>query len=412
MTTAQIELPPKLIPIFAPARGDVRYRWAKGGRGSGKSFNFAKMAAIFGAIEPLRILCTRELQDSIKESFHAELKNAIASEPWLAAHYDVGVDYLRGKNGTEFIFKGLRHNIGSIKSMAQIDICIIEEAEDVPEHSWQALEPTIRAEKSEIWVIWNPRISESPVDIRFVKNTPPRSVGAELNYYDNPKFPRVLEEQRAHQERILDAETYRHIWLGQYLTRTKASVFPNNWRVEEFNTPANVELRLGADWGFATDPTTLVRCFLDGRRLFIDYEAYMVGCEIMDTPALFMTVPNAEKWPIFADSSRPETISHMRKHGFPKIMGAVKGPNSVEEGIEWLKSYEIIVHPRCARTIEELTTYSYKTDKTTGAVLPILEDKNNHCIDALRYATEGLRRAAAAIKPQSVTPLPTVSRWR
>ena len=94
-----------------------------------------------------------------------------------------------------------------------------------------------------------------------------------------------------------------------------------------------------------------------------------------------------------ADSARPETISHMRKNNFPKIQPAIKGPKSVEEGVEWLKSFDIIVHPRCKHTIDELTLYSYKTDRDTGAVLPVLEDKDNHVIDALRYACEGSRRA-------------------
>ena len=153
MTTKQIEIPPKLVPVFAPQRGGVRYRGAYGGRGSGKSFTFAKMAAIWGAIEPLRILCTRELQNSIKESFHAELKSAIASDQWLESCYDVGIDYIRGRNGTEFMFRGLRHSMGAIKSTAKIDLCIVEEAEDVPERSWVDLIPTIRSPKSEIWVI-------------------------------------------------------------------------------------------------------------------------------------------------------------------------------------------------------------------------------------------------------------------
>jgi phage terminase large subunit len=137
----------------------------------------------------------------------------------------------------------------------------------------------------------------------------------------------------------------------------------------------------------------------------------MVGCEITDTPALFMTVPESEKWPITADSARPETISHMRKNGFPKIMPAVKGPKSLEEGVEWLKSFDIIVHPRCIHTIDELTLYSYKTDPLTGKVLPVLEDKKNHVIDALRYACEGARRAANAPKTQQVKPIPTVNHF-
>ncbi len=133
-------------------------------------------------------------------------------------------------------------------------------------------------------------------------------------------------------------------------------------------------------------------------------EAYRIGCEIVDTPDLFMSLPNAEKWPMTADSARPETISHLQKHGFPKITAAVKGAKSVEEGIEFLKSYDIVVHPRCVNLINELTLYRYKTDPLTSAVLPILEDKDNHVIDALRYACEGARRAASArVIPQKQT---------
>jgi phage terminase large subunit len=143
------------------------------------------------------------------------------------------------------------------------------------------------------------------------------------------------------------------------------------------------------------DPSVLIRCSISGNTLYIDYEAYRIGCEIVNLPELFMGVPNAEKWPITADSARPETISHMQRNGFPKIRAAVKGPKSIEDGIEWLKSFDIVVHPRCVHTIDELTYYSYKEDKLTGDILPLLDDKNNHVIDALRYACEGARRAAA-----------------
>jgi phage terminase large subunit len=136
----------------------------------------------------------------------------------------------------------------------------------------------------------------------------------------------------------------------------------------------------------------------------------MVGCEIVNTPELFMQVPDAEKWPIVADSARPETISHMRKNGFPKIMTAVKGPRSVEEGVEFIKGYDIIVHPRCTHTIDELSLYSYKQDPLTGNILPVLADKKNHMIDALRYACEGARRSIIN-RTAGVVPLPTVKRW-
>jgi phage terminase large subunit len=206
-----------------------------------------------------------------------------------------------------------------------------------------------------------------------------------------------------------DSDKYAHVWMGQYLTNSNSRVF-NNWRIEDFDAPPDAIHRLGADWGFAVDPTTLVRCHIIGRTLYIDYETYMVGCEIVNTPELLMQVPESEKWPIVADSARPETISHMRKNGFPKIMTAVKGPRSVEEGIQFLKGYDIVVHPRCIHTIDELTLYSYKTDPLTGKILPVLEDKKNHVIDALRYACEGVRRAAVT-KPASFTPIANIKKW-
>jgi phage terminase large subunit len=166
--------------------------------------------------------------------------------------------------------------------------------------------------------------------------------------------------------------------------------------VEEFEARPGTVFRLGADWGFSVDPSVLVRCYIDGNRLYVDYEAYQVGCEIVNLPELFMSVPEAEKWPITADSARPETISYMKSHGFPRILPAIKGAKSLEEGVEFLKSFDIVVHPRCQHLIDELTMYSYKTDPLTGRILPLLEDKDDHVVDSLRYALEGARRA----KPQ------------
>lgn len=396
MSEAKIRIPPKLLPVFKPARGELRYRGAHGGRGSAKSFTFAKMAAIWGAVEPLRILCTRELQDSIKDSFHAELKNAIASEPWLAARYDVGIDYLRGWNGTEFIFKGLRHNTGSIKSLAQIDLCIVEEAEDVPEASWQALEPTIRADKSELWVIWNPRTESSPVDKRLIEDPPPRSRIVELNYRDNPWFPAVLEEQRAHQQRTLDPETYAHIWDGKYLKIGKASVFAGKWRVDSFEPGADWDgPYFGLDFGFANDPTAGIKAWVHEGRLYVEHEAGEVGMELDDTPAhLINHLPGIAAHACRADNARPESISHLKRHGLPRVIACEKGKGSVEDGIAHIKSYiEVVIHPRCERTRAEFLAYSYKIDRLTGDVLPVLVDANNHWIDALRYALEPAMKA-------------------
>jgi len=190
------------------------------------------------------------------------------------------------------------------------------------------------------------------------------------------------------------------VWLGGYQRNSEARVF-RNWTIEEFEAPADAIFRFGADWGFAVDPSVLVRCYLVGRKLFVDYEAHMIGCEINQLPDLFDRVPESRKYFITADSARPETISYMRNHGYPKINAAIKGPKSVEDGIEFLKSFDIVVHPRCKHLIDELTLYSFKVDPLTERVLPVLEDKHNHVIDSLRYACEGVRKAKPERAPVS-----------
>jgi phage terminase large subunit len=182
-----------------------------------------------------------------------------------------------------------------------------------------------------------------------------------------------------------------------------------NWRVEAFESPANVEYRLGADFGFSIDPSCSTRCWIDGTQIFVDYETWGVGVEIVSLPALFMSIPDAEKYWMTADSSRPETISHLRNNGFPRIQSAIKGPRSVEEGVEFLKSYDLVIHPRCQHLIDELTHYSYKVDSLTGQVTSVLEDKDNHMIDALRYAVEGARRALKNERKVVVKPIPSLA---
>jgi len=385
-------------------RGKYRYRGAYGGRGSGKSYSFALMAAILGYKYPMRILCTREYQASIKESFHAEIKRAIYDNPWLLFNYDVGVDYLRGKNGTEFIFRGLRRNMSAIKSMAQIDLCIIEEAEDIPEYSFVELFPTVRAPKSEIWLIWNPRDENSPVDRRFrVKRDDAYIV--EMNYRDNPWFPEVLEHERQHDQKTMDVATYAHIWEGEYLKNSNAQILADKIRVDEFEPKEHWDGPYhGLDFGFANDPTTANRVWIADRRLYIEYEANKVKLEL-DRTAEFIKerIPGIEKYKIRADSARPESINYLQRNGLPKITGVSKWQGSVEDGIQHLRSYdEIVIHPRCKETIREARLYSYKVDRLTGDVLPQIVDAHNHHIDDIRYAVNPLIKKPGEIKSTPV----------
>lgn len=392
MATLQIKTPRVYKPLLKPAR----YKGAWGGRGSGKSHFFAELWLEESIAEKLDFVCLRETLKSLEFSVKKLLEAKI--EHYNAGYYfEVQDRRIISRNGGVTIFEGMQnHTAESIKSLEGFDRAWFEEAQTASNKSLTLLRPTIRKEGSELWFSWNPNLPTDPIDqLLRAENPPPDSIVVHANYSDNPFLPDVLKAEMEY-DRARDPDKYAHVWLGEYQKNSETRVF-RNWTVEEFDVDPNAVIRQGADWGFSIDPTVLIQCYIVGRKLYIPYEAYRVGCEIVDTPSLFMSVPESEKWPITADGARPETISHLRKNGFPKITKAVKGARSLEEGVEWLKSYDIIVHPRCVHTIDELSLYSYKTDPLTDLVLPVLEDKNNHVIDALRYANEGARRAG--LKP-------------
>ncbi|MFU9003852.1 PBSX family phage terminase large subunit [Proteus sp. TSJ240517] len=395
MTVARIEIPPKLIPAF---EGNYRYRCSHGGRGSAKTRTFALMTAIRGYMAAMNgqsgvILCAREYMNSLEESSMEEVKQAIRSVPWLNDFYELGEKYIRTKcRSVNYVFAGLRHNLDSIKSKARILIAWVDEAESVSEIAWTKLTPTVREAGSEIWVTWNPERDGSATDKRFRKNPPDNAIVVEMNYDDNPWFPSVLEEERLSDQERLDSATYAWIWEGAYLENSDKQVLANKYVVKSF--PDDLwqkadRLLFGADFGFAKDPNTLLRQFILNDCLYIEYEAYAVGVELDHMPAFYDKIPESRKWPIKADSARPETISYLKRQGF-NISAAKKWQGSVEDGITHLRGFkQIIIHPRCKETAKEARLYSYKTDRITGEVLPVIEDKNNHCWDAVRYGLDG-----------------------
>lgn len=372
--------------LLRPARWKVLH----GGRGSAKSWGVAETLVTLASVLNLRILCARELQISIADSVHRLLQDQI-ERTGLTPFFAITNNSIScPSTGAQFIFKGLRHNAAEIKSTEGIDICWVEEAQRVSEESWNVLIPTIRKEGSEIWVTFNPDSVDDPTYKRLVVNEPPHSIVRQVNYDQNPHFPDTLRLEMEYLKRV-DFEAYEHIWLGKPKARSKAQVLAGKWRVDRFETPQKLpRLYFGADWGFAQDPTTLVRCYIVDRKLFIDHEAYGIGVELDDLPALFDSVPGARQNLIKADNSRPETINHVAKRRF-NVQAAAKWHGSVEDGIAYLRSFEeIVIHERCKHTIEEARLYSYKLDKQTGDVLPVIEDRHNHCWDAVRYALDGL----------------------
>lgn len=384
--------------MFAPLLRAARHKGIHGGRGSGKSHFFAENLIETCVMQPTRAVCVREVQKSLEQSVKRLLEDKIEAYG-LGGMFRVLDTHIEAPNEGLIIFQGMQnHTAESIKSLEGYDIAWVEEAQSLSQRSLDLLRPTIRKPESELWFSWNPRSPKDPVD-KFLRpeceeDLPPDTVVVAANWSDNPWFPEVL---RADMEwdRRRDPDKYAHIWLGHYERNSERRVF-RNWQIAEFETPPDARFYFGADWGFSVDPTVLVRCWLSGRALYIDREAYRVGCEIDHTPALFDTIEGSRNWPIRADSARPETISYMRRAEF-RMTPAVKGPNSVEDGIEFLKSYDIFVHPRCRHVIDELTLYSWKVDDKTQEVLPVLEDKNNHVIDALRYALEGMRLGGGGV---------------
>jgi len=393
--------------VFAPLLSNtvngqaVRYKAAHGGRGSGKSHFFGELWLEENISQKYDFVCIRETLKSLEFSVKKLLESKI--EKYNAgAYFEIQDRRILSKHGGVTIFEGMQnHTSDSIKSLEGFDRAWFEEAQNASDKSLTMLRPTIRKPSSQLWFGWNPDKASDPIDNLLRNQPPPNSIIVQANYLDNPFLPQELQDEMEYDKRR-DPDKYAHVWMGAYQQNSEARVF-RNWKIEEFDRPDGTVFRLGADWGFAIDPSVLVRCSIEGNRLYVDYEAWAIGCEIVNLPELFMSVPDAERWPITADSARPETISHMIKNGFPKMRAAIKGAKSIEDGIEWLKSYDIVVHPRCKHLIDELTLYSYKTDKLTGKIVPILEDKYNHVIDALRYACEGARRAGKVVdKPKVV----------
>ena len=391
MSELNLETPLAFGYLFDPPLGETRYRVAYGGRGSAKSWQFARALLVHGLSHKLRILCAREYQASIKDSVHRVLADQI-TRLGLEGSYTVQEASIIGKNGTEFLFKGLKRDISQIKSTEGIDICWIEEAEAVSDHSWKILTPTIRKDGSEIWVTFNPALESDPTYQLFVAKPTDRAIVRYVTYDDNPWFPDVLRAE-ADEMFLTDPEAHAHVWRGKPWARSDAQVLAGKWQVMNFEpTDQWHGPYFGADWGFAKDPTSLVKCWVHDNTLYIEWEISGAQMDFDATERAFDRIPDSRKYVIRSDSARPETIAEMKKRGF-RTEPAPKWSGSIEDGITHLRSYAaIVIHPRCQRTIEEARLWRYKTDPRTDDVLPILKPGNDHCMDAMRYALAPLIR--------------------
>jgi phage terminase large subunit len=390
-----INIPEAFTELWQPHRFKIYY----GGRGGGKSWAFAHALIAQATERKLRVLCTREIQENLDASVK-RLLGDIIERLGLSAYWDVQVEKILGKNGSAFYFEGLKYNISGIRSLEGIDRVWVEEGASVSKESWDYLLPTIRKTGSEIWCSANRNRPDDPFFELFCKNPRPNSVVKQVNLEDNPWTPRELHEEAqwcaAH-----DGERFEHIWRGGPWLRQDSLVFANKYVVESFQTPADASFMCGADFGFSSDPLAITRAFVGAdNTLYVDREAVVLHCEVPDMARVLESVLPDRRWPCKADSSRPELISYLNNCGF-NLIPSRKGSGSIMDGIDFLLSFDrIVIHPRCRTVIDEFSTYSYRTDKLTGAVLPVLEGRRDHCVDSLRYSVEDIYR------PAWVSPIP------
>lgn len=412
---------PNPLTVLNPS-GDAfkRYRiiTLHGGRGSGKTFGVASSITHVMSMTRLKVLCGRELQISIADSSKAEIELAIERSN-ADSSFRITKSYIQHrKTKSVSIFKGLKSNIDSLKSIAGIKLVWVEEGQSSTKETLEKLLPSIRTPGNRIILSMNPEDENAFVYQEMIAKA--GNVGYEdrlavqVNYHTNPYFTESLESDRINAlQRILDAPNeearnqaiadYAWIWLGQ-TKRVVGNAVLKRWEEREFEAPPDhqVEFLYGADWSNGgADPTAGVRCFIannerDKPCLWVDYDLRTNNSSLDDLPELFVNslpglvsshygIPQPT---MRADSSLPLAINKMNDSGI-WTEAAKKPPNSVQMGITFLNNFDrIYVHPRCVDTIEEFKLYRWRVDRITGKIQPTFEKGNDHIPDAIRYALE------------------------
>lgn len=402
-TTARVELPPKLIPVFL---GEARYRGAFGGRGSGKTRSFAKMSAVrayqwAAAGENGVIVCGREYMNSLADSSFAEIKAAILEEPWLAALFEVGEKFIRTASHLpgriDYIFAGLDRNIASIKSKSRIKLLWVDEAEPVSEAAWEVVIPTVREDDSEIWVTWNPESRRSATHKRFRENPPEEAKIVELNWRDNPKFPRVLEMERV-QDLAKRPDSYEHVWEGDFKQVVSGAYYAQSLaqaRAQGRIGPLSVDplMQIWTFWDIGTRDSTAIWVvqFIGGRVHLLDY--YEAQGQPLATHLQWLrdngyasavcVLPHDGAQSNHLSAMR--YVDHVREAGFDAEVIRNQGKAAAMQRVEALRRLfpSIWIDPEhCEGGIEALQAYHEKKDDKRDIGLGPEHDWSSHGADA------------------------------
>lgn len=385
--------PPKLQGLFKPSRYKVMY----GGRGGGKSWAVARALIAKGWQEPLRVLCTRETQSSIKDSVHQLLCDQIYALG-LEKYYHIKETEIEGTNGSLFTFVGLRQqDIGKIKSYEGYDIAWVEEAAFVSEKSWSILIPTIRKPGSEIWITFNPELDTDPVYERFIVNPPPQTVVMRINWRDNPWFPQELDLERRHLKKV-DPEAYENIWEGKCRAAVDGAIYHKevaaaieNKRIKDVPYDPMLKVHAVFDLGF-NDQTSIIFVQKNGSQLaLIDYledrhrtlDEYASEIKKKDYNLGTVWLPHDGAAKNLQTGMSPLEV--MRRQGFDtRIIQGTK----VEVGIKAARQ----IFAQCyfdeiktKRLLECLKRYRRRVPTTTGEPSSPIHDEFSHGADAFRY---------------------------
>jgi len=401
MTRACLQLAPWSESLI---RERSRYKIIYGGRGSGKSWQIARVLLLIAMNMKLKVLCAREFQLSIKDSVHTLLKEQIAA--LKLPGWDIGnteITYL--PTGSTFLFAGLWQNVTKIQSFEGINLVWVEEGQRVSENSWKVLIPTIRTcppegwpdkwPQSEIWVSFNPVEETDPTAQRFIVNPPPNTIQYKVNWRDNPWLPSELRAEAEHLRRV-DPEEYYHVWEGQFWARADAQIFNGKWGVAPFEPDPETWIGpfYGIDFGFSTTPTCIGKQWVYQNNLYVQKAYGGLRIDTVNLPAKLdemEEVKESRGGVLFhADSARPETINFLNNAGYC-VVGAEKGQGSVEDGVSFLRSFDkIIIHPDAKMAEHDARLYKFKVDKHTDTVLKEIVKKNDDFWDQCRYAIEPL----------------------
>lgn len=404
----ELKLSELIAPAFHQIHCDIRDEnysefWLKGGRGSTKSTFAAQQCALGIISDPnANAICIRKTANTLRGSILPTVLFAIdkleKGNKFDHIKSPTEITYLPTEQ--QIIMRGLDDpsKLKSIKiRKGYFKILWFEEVEEFSgmEEIRSVRQSVLRGGEKfvTIFTFNPPRNPNHWIYQELAYNNPDRLIH-HSHYEDVPRhwlgdeFFKIAERLKEN-----NFEAYQHEYCGIPIGNPEEIIFSGSYETQDFTTPPSNQVYqqrffYGADWGFANDPTALIRCFIRDDILYIDQEASGVGVEIDHLHALFDEVPEVRQWSIKADCSRPETISYMKRQGF-NIEGAPKWENSVIDGIEYLKSFKkIIIHTRCTKTLMEFQNYSYKIDKNTKEILPKVNDTAgfDHFIDAIRYA--------------------------